>query len=120
MLSIHLYQLRFKAYHGLHDEEKIRGNDFEVDVVVYYRPLKTVQSINETINYEEVFRLVEARMRIATPLLETVAMEMAHGILNKFLLSEEVKVSIKKLNPPIKDIKGSVGVSFELKRNNNI
>ena len=116
MLSIHLHQLQFRAYHGLHEEEKIKGNDFEVDAVIYYRPRKIIQSIDDTINYEEVYELIEARMQIATPLLETVAMEIAHEILNKYLLAEKVKISIKKINPPIKNIRGSVGVSFELRR----
>jgi 7,8-dihydroneopterin aldolase/epimerase/oxygenase len=116
MLSIQLHQLQFRAYHGLHEEEKINGNDFEVDAVIHYHPQKIIQSIDETINYEEVYKLIETRMQKATPLLETIAMEIAHEILNKFLLAEEIKISIKKINPPIKNLKGSVGVSFEFKR----
>lgn len=116
MLSIHLHQLKFTAHHGLHEEEKINGNSFEVDAVIYYHPQKIIHSINQTINYEEVYKLIEERMQIATPLLETVAMEIAQKILQQFLLAEEIKIAIKKLHPPIKNMNGSVGVSFELKR----
>ena len=119
MLTIQLHQLQFRAYHGLYEKEKLTGNDFEVDAVIRYHPLKKIQSIDETINYEGVFKLIEDRMEIATPLLETVAMEIAYEILDRFLLAEEVKISIKKINPPIKNIKGNVGVSFELKRINS-
>jgi len=32
MLSVCLHNIIFKAYHGLYEEEKINGNDFEINV----------------------------------------------------------------------------------------
>jgi dihydroneopterin aldolase len=116
MLSIHLQQLQFRAFHGLYEEEKLNGNDFIVDVTIQYHPPKTIHAIEETINYVAVFELVKNRMSIATELLETVAMDTAKLILEKFILAETVQVFIKKLNPPIVDFNGTVGVSFEIKR----
>lgn len=116
MLSIHLQQLQFRAFHGLYEAEKRNGNDFLVDIIVQYNPAHTVLQIEQTINYVAVFELVKKRMSIATELLETVAMETAQQILEEFSLAETVQVSIKKLNPPIPDFNGTVGVSFEMKR----
>jgi dihydroneopterin aldolase len=116
MLSIHLHNVSFRAFHGLYEEEKINGNDFIVDVTVQYRPPKTIHHLNETINYVQVYEIVKDRMNVATELLETVAMDIAATVLNTFSLAEEVKVSIKKLNPPITHFNGTVGVSFEMKR----
>ncbi|MBS1626450.1 MAG: dihydroneopterin aldolase [Bacteroidetes bacterium] len=118
MLSICLHNIIFRAYHGLYEEEKMNGNNFEVNVEIKYHPAeKIIQSIEHTINYETVFNLVEARMKIATPLLETVAMEIAEKILQHFNLAEEIFISIKKLHPPIPNLKGSVGINYSLKRN---
>ncbi|NJE11509.1 dihydroneopterin aldolase, partial [Thermococcus sp. MAR1] len=110
MLSICLHNIIFRAYHGLYEEEKTNGNDFEVSVEVKYHPKENIiQSIEHTINYETIFRLVEERMKVATPLLETVIMELAENILQQFSLAEEVFIAIKKLHPPIHNLNGSVG-----------
>jgi len=95
----------------------MNGNEFEVNVVLHYHvSIPVVNHIHETINYVEVYDLVKARMQNPTPLLETVAMEIAQQILNQFALAEHVFVSIAKLKPPIIDYKGSVAVSYELGR----
>ncbi|MBN8838161.1 MAG: dihydroneopterin aldolase [Sphingobacteriia bacterium] len=119
MLIIRLHHLQFKAYHGLYEQEKINGNDFEVNAEIYHHPVSTIKNIQETINYELVYRLIEERMQIPTPLLETIVMEIAGQILHKFELAEEVTVSIKKINPPIEGMNGSVGVHYHLKRKAN-
>ncbi len=117
MLSIHLHQVHFHSYHGLYDEEKILGNDFIIDLIVKYHPSSIpIQSIHQTINYVALYELVNKRMNQPTDLLETVATKIAEQILNEFSLADEVNISIKKINPPITSFKGSVGVSFELKR----
>jgi len=43
-------------------------------------------------------------------------MDIAGLILEDFKKAEKVRITIKKLNPPIKNFNGKVGVSFELKR----
>ena len=57
-------------------------------------------------------------MAIPTPLLETVVTDLAQKILAQFSLAEEVLISIRKMHPPVSNMQGSVGVSFELKRKN--
>ena len=116
MLTIHLEQILFRSYHGLYEEERINGNDFLVDVSVICYPSGYITRIEETINYADIFELLRKRMAIATPLLETVAMDIAALILAEFKIAEKVMITIKKLNPPIKNFNGKVGVRFELKR----
>ena len=117
MLSIHLYQLRFHANHGLYHEEKILGNEFEVDVTIkYYPPEIPVNEIDQTIDYASIYKLVSERMKQPVDLLETFVSETALEILKQFKLTEEVFISIKKLNPPLFSFEGSVAVSFEVKR----
>ena len=118
MLSIYLNNVIFWAYHGLYKEEKITGNEFEVNMKVDYttsRPT-SFQTIQDTINYVALFKIVQHRMEKATPLLEAIALDIAYEILTEFAMAERVMISIKKLNPPIPDFKGSVSVSFEIDR----
>lgn len=117
MLSIHLQQLRFYANHGLYKEEKIIGNEFEVDVTVkYYPPQLPVNEIQQTIDYASIFQLVKERMTQPVDLLETFVSETALAIIKQFKLADEVYISIKKLHPPLVNFEGSVAVSFEVKR----
>ncbi len=119
MLSIYLNNVVFWAYHGLYKEEKITGNEFEVNLRVDYNASRpaSFQSIHDTINYVALFKIVQHRMEKATPLLEAIALDIATNILSEFAMAERVIISIKKLNPPIPDFKGSVSVSFEMDRN---
>ena len=117
MLSIHLQHLRFHANHGLYKEEKIIGNEFEVDVTVkYYPPQLPVIEIQKTIDYASIFQLIKERMDQPVDLLETFVSETALGILKKFKVAEEVFISIKKMHPPLINFEGNVAVSFEVKK----
>lgn len=118
MFTIQLQNLLFKSFHGLYAEEKILGNNFIVNVTVKYLTNdESITSLDKTINYELIFEIVERRMSLPTELLETVTMQIASEILNKFTLVNEVDVSIAKQNPPIKNYVGNVVVSYHKKRN---
>ena len=94
------------------------GNDFEVNISIKHRPVTgKIVSLEQTINYAVVYQQVKERMAKPTPLLETLAQEICEMILQHFSHAEEVSFSIKKLHPPIMHFQGSVGITFELKRN---
>lgn len=118
MLSIHLQNLQFKSHHGLYEQETILGNIFIVNLVVKYQPTSLpITNIEQTINYENLFNLIEKRMLLATDLLETLVTEIAANIFETFILVDEINISIIKQNPPIARFAGNVAVSFETKRN---
>lgn len=118
MLSIHLHNIIFFAHHGIYKEEKILGNEFELNLTIKHSPNRLpVKHLEDTVDYITVFELVKKRMAIPTPLLETLVTEIAQQILAQFSLAEAVFISIKKLHPPVSQLNGSVGVSFELNRN---
>ena len=77
-----------------------------------------VKHLTDTVDYIAVYELVKKRMAIPTPLLETVVTDIAQKILAQFSLAEEVFISLRKMHPPVPQMQGSVGVSFELKRKN--
>ena len=116
MMTVQLNGLLFFAKHGLFEEEKILGNHFIVDVKISYRPPAAITDISQTINYVEVYRLVEKRMQQPTALLETLASAITLEILQQYPLAEEVYFAITKTKPPFKGIQGSVGVNYTRNR----
>jgi len=52
MLTIQLHNLIFFAHHGIHEEERLTANTFEVNLdVMYDEKQNTFESIDDTINY---------------------------------------------------------------------
>ena len=113
MLFIHLREVRLFCYHGVFEEEKILGGEFEVDLSVGFEA-KTfpVTNLDQTIDYTQLYQLVKDRMATPTPLLETLATEIALEIQQRYSEVAKIFVSIKKLYPPVNNFEGSMGVSF--------
>lgn len=117
MLTIHLTNLRFYAYHGLYEEETAIGGNYEVNVSVSHREAKSpVLHINDTIDYTAIYDLVKKHMQKPRHLLEAVATTLAKDILDTFALADEVSIAIKKITPPIIGFQGSVSVHYTAKR----
>ena len=112
MFTIHLHNLQFFSFHGVHEEERILGNEYEVNVAVSFEEKGSVNKIDDTINYVLIFELVKQRMNKPTALLETVAQDIANQVHSADNRVRSVTVSVKKKNPPIANIEGSVSVSY--------
>ena len=113
MVTIHLDKLRFNAFHGIHDEERILGNEYIVDCIIeFHENEEVIVHIDDTINYVAVYDIIKNRMAVPTHLLETVAMKIGYEIYESFPQVKSISVSITKLHPPIEAIQGSVGVKW--------
>lgn len=98
---VSLEGLNFFAYHGFYDEERKKGNDFVCDVSVELKSFDTLDdNIYDTVNYEEVYKIVETEMKQTRKLLETVALHIIRRIQELDNVTA-AKVKIHKLNPPI-------------------
>jgi len=112
-LSISLNNVRFRAYHGLHPEERQKGNDFVVNMEVGYIPRDgIISSLDDTIDYADLFAIINSTMQRPVDLLETLVQTIAHAAHQKFPQIKEVVVSVEKLNPPIDKFSGSACVSY--------
>jgi dihydroneopterin aldolase len=110
---IELKGLRFFAEHGLYEEEKKVGNEFEVDVSIECRsPKKKIESLDQTVNYVEVYQIIQAAFSVHHNLLETCAMQIAEQLEERFEPLKNLSITIRKLNPPITHFSGSVGVTY--------
>lgn len=97
----------------MYEEEKRVGNEFEVDVsIICKSPKKVITSISQTINYAEVYRIVKEEFSQRKLLLETVAMQIADSVQKQFPEIETINIAIRKLNPPITNFSGSVGITY--------
>lgn len=113
MLTIQLHQLHFFAYHGLFEQEKKTGNNFELDVDILVDVPEKITSLKHTLDYVIVYEMIEKRMEQPTALLETVAQELVEKIHELDHRVKLVSITIRKLAPPIKDFKGYVGISYK-------
>lgn len=117
-MKVHLRSVRFYAYHGIDDGEDVLGGEYEVSLTASYKPENVpITSIEQTVDYTVLYNIIRQRMQTPAALLETLATEIASEIFAKFSIISEVDISIFKLHPPIKNFEGSVGVTYQLKRN---
>ncbi|NPV12120.1 MAG: dihydroneopterin aldolase [Ignavibacteria bacterium] len=109
----------FYAYHGVMTEEQNLGRKFEVDVELKYDFSKAAETdkLEYAVNYEKVYQaLREILTENKFYLVEKLAVIIGKRILDKFINVEEVKVSVRKLHPPIGGLIDYVEASIELKR----
>jgi len=97
-----LQGLEFKAFHGFYDEERKKGNTFYVDVKVELKSFDSADdNIFDTVNYEDVYTIVEEEMANTCKLIETVA----YNIIQRIKEMDNIitaSVKLAKMNPPIK------------------
>ncbi|MDP4285417.1 MAG: dihydroneopterin aldolase [Bacteroidota bacterium] len=114
MITIHLHNLMFNGFHGIHDEEKLLGNDYIVDASLeFHETADVITHINETINYASVYQFIKKHMSIPTPLLETIVMKIGNELHTEYPFLKSIHISVKKLHPPIEGIQGAAGVTWE-------
>ena len=116
MLSVHLSDLQFYAYHGVYEGESVLGGHYQVDLRVDYDE-KNIRfdDIENVISYEELFSIVKKRMAIASPLLEEVAEAIIRKIKHRYSVAKEISISIFKLQPPIEGFQGKAGITLQKK-----
>lgn len=113
MITVQLHDLLFNAFHGIHEEEKILGNEYVVNASMEYDETKDIiHHISDTINYVTVYNIIKQRMSIPTPLLETLVMETGNEIHNEFPDLKSISISIKKVHLPIEGMQGSAVVKW--------
>lgn len=114
VMTIVLPDLHFHAFHGLYPEERKTGNDFRVALQVdYLPPEEVIKSLDDTLNYATLFEIVEKSMQSPVALLETLVMELAATIHERFPQITRISIAVHKLHPPIARFTGEVGVKFE-------
>ena len=102
--SIKLERMRFHAFHGVMEQEREVGNDFEVSVEVWYPFEKALYSdkLEDTLNYAMLYDIVAREMAMPSQLLEHVAGRIITAIKKEIPAATAGELSITKLHPPFK------------------
>jgi dihydroneopterin aldolase len=118
MISIELHDLHMHAYHGIFEGEERVGNPYIVNLEVKYdESQRNFDDINNTISYVDLYDIVKQRMQIPTGLLEKVCESIIRRIKHQYSYIKEVNLSIYKLQAPIENLNGKVGVTMNKKFN---
>ena len=117
-MLVKLEGLDFFAHHGVYDEEREIGNKYTVSIELQLDGELGFLSddLRNTINYEEVYRLVHDVMCRPKKLLETLAAEINQRALEQFELAQLVRTTVSKHNPPIKGVCARATIVHESRR----
>lgn len=110
MGKIELNGMRFRAFHGCLENERINGNDFRVDFVCEYDTSGAEKSdkLEDTLNYAAVYEIVAEEMGKPSNLLENVAGRIADRVKSSFGGIGAVEVKVTKYCPPLEgDVESS-------------
>jgi dihydroneopterin aldolase len=118
-MHIYLNDLIFNGFHGVYPAEKKIGNTFKVDVRIQLNSVtKTIDKLEQTIDYVQVYALIQKIMAVPTPLLETIVTNIADQILVAHPMAEAVYVKITKQQLSVPYFEGTTAVDIERTRSN--
>lgn len=101
---INIKGLKIYAYHGCLEEEKVKGQEFTLDVTLHLNLTKagTTDDLDATVNYAAVCDTVrEAFTKYTYNLIEAAAEEVASAVLLTYPLCKKVEVEVFKPHAPI-------------------
>jgi len=119
MDKIHIAGLEVFAYHGVHPEEKRRGQAFLLDITLEADLSKACESdsLEDTVNYARVIKTVAAAFTgQCCDLIERAAEITARAVLESFPLVEAVTVRVHKPDAPIKTPFGDISIEIQRRR----
>lgn len=96
MITVEVRDLRVFGRHGVHDEERERGQDFLFDVELDVGERGTSDRLEDAVDYVEVARVVQRISdRKQFKLLESLAAAVAEELERRFA-PERVRVRVRK------------------------
>jgi 7,8-dihydroneopterin aldolase/epimerase/oxygenase len=117
--KITLKSLKFFGKHGYYDRERMDGNEFELDVIAKGNFIKAIEGnrLDKTFNYEiaeEAARNVFSGSE--EKLIETLCHKIGEQIFEKAPEIKKLKVSVRKMNPPIQSPAAYAEITMSWKR----
>lgn len=123
MKEIIIKNLKVFAYHGVHTEEKIDGQNFYIDAVyqIAESSIKLHDDIKSTVSYSDVIKFIKKNMLVKSfDLIETAADNLCEKILKNFPKILKIEIILKKPEAPINEIFDYVAVKVSKKRSDGI
>jgi len=115
-MKIKINKLKLFGYHGVYDEEKKDGQDFQISLTITLKSKPVDDDIRSAVDYslivEDVKETFESKRY---NLIESLAMDIS----DRLMLDQRIKsvsVSVEKINPPIDAELNSIQVIEKNKR----
>jgi 7,8-dihydroneopterin aldolase/epimerase/oxygenase len=116
MITVELRNVIMHGHHGIYPEEKEVLNTFEVNLDVSYEEKGAgFDKLEDTISYVSLYKIVQKKMQVPEFLLESVCQEIIGMIKHQYPFVKEIRMSIYKLQAPIENFQGKVGVTMHLR-----
>ncbi|MEQ9308129.1 MAG: dihydroneopterin aldolase [Balneolaceae bacterium] len=96
--------LKFRALHGYFENERLDGNDFEVDVTfsISLSEAGKTDDLSKTIDYSKAREIIASVMEgDSKKLIETLTFLIGQKLYTYFADAESIEVSVRKFNPPM-------------------
>ncbi|MCX8480538.1 MAG: dihydroneopterin aldolase, partial [Sediminibacterium sp.] len=85
------------GYHGLYEEETILGNEFNIIGIIHYSiPFKETLQIEDTLNYQQVYSIINCTFKTPHKLLENVLQNICIQLFSNFEIISLIEISIFK------------------------
>lgn len=112
---IEINGLRLTAYHGVYERERRVGNEFEVNMRLYYDAGRAMVSDNEAaaLNYAGVIDVTQESMAEPCALLEHAASNIRNALQRRFQIIRAGRITVSKLHPPVNAVLDRVSFTVE-------
>jgi len=119
---VRLTNIVFYAHHGVLKEEHTIGAKYEVDAELSFDFTDAAQNdeITKTVDYGAVYRKIRDTLTLKKYfLIEAVAYNIAHELLQDFLILDRVSIRVRKRNPPVDGICDYAEADYSIARPEN-
>lgn len=109
--SIVIEGLRIFARHGVLDQERRVGNDFELDIRLFFDASEAMMSddVAHTINYARVIDIIKSSMAEPSRLLEHATARIKQNLCAEFPAITSGSIALYKIHPPLSAQLGRTG-----------
>lgn len=100
---IELKGMKFFAHHGLYEEEREKGGWFAIDISFSCNASAAIEkdSIEGTVNYEEIYKIAKEEMATPSKLIEHIAGRIHDRIKKEVKGVLELTTKVTKLDAPL-------------------
>lgn len=103
MATISIENMKFYAYHGCFNEERVIGTNFCVSIWFETDTQKAeiTDEVSDTVDYSQVYAVIKEQMSVSSHLLEHVGRRIINAVKENFKEITKIKLKISKMNPPV-------------------
>ena len=114
-----LKDVHFYAYHGVLEQEKKVGGEYVLNLRCRVNMAKAIAAdkISGTVNYADVYEIVNREMHTHSDLVEHVAGRIGESIFMAYPQITDIEIELIKVNPPMGADCNGAGVQLHLVNN---